>query len=216
MSNESLRVSLTFVDLKTSVTHVVPVVQVGYVLMTVSAEMDTSGRYRYIQDIAVMVDAAALSVGKTASDTLAPPIDTQTLSTDKGLSESVSFSDSAVTTLIFLRDFSDSVSASDVPTLLFSPAYVESIVPSDTISFAHAKTFEDGFSMNDLADAGGPVWSFSDTTANIVTMSDSSLLSSGKGISDSVSALDSGVLSMQDYCDLTYFAEDYVGVSRTF
>lgn len=216
MSNESLRVSLTFVDLKTSVTHVVPVVQVGYVLMTVSAEMDTSGRYRYIQDIAVMVDAAALLVGKTANDTLAPPTDTQTLSTNKGLSESVSFSDSAVATLIFLRDFSDSVSAIDAPAILFSPAYVETVAASDTISFAHTKTFADGFSMNDLADAGGPVWSFSDTTANIVTMSDSSLLSSGKGISDSVSALDSGVLSMQDYCDLTYFAADYVGVSRTF
>ena len=35
-------------------------------------------------------------------------------------------------------------------------------------------------------------------------------------ILDNVSAADEGSLQMQDYCDTTYFAEVYVGVSRTF
>jgi hypothetical protein len=27
---------------------------------------------------------------------------------------------------------------------------------------------------------------------------------------------DAGLLSVQDYCDLSYFAEDYVGLSQSF
>jgi hypothetical protein len=33
---------------------------------------------------------------------------------------------------------------------------------------------------------------------------------------ESVSAADAGLVSAQDYCDPTYFAEDYVGVSQSF
>jgi len=34
--------------------------------------------------------------------------------------------------------------------------------------------------------------------------------------SDNAVLSSSGVLSMQDYCDITYFLEDYVGQTRTF
>ena len=216
MANKSLRASITFVDITTSVTHVVPVVQVDHVLMTVAASMDTSGRYRYIQDLTVVADAAALLVSKPFADIVAAPTDTQVFGVGKGLSDSAVMTDSVVAVLVFLRDFAETLTVPDAKALLVSPAYVESVAPTDTIALDHSKAFADGFAMNDMADAGGPVWSFSDTTANIITMSDSSLLSHGKGVSDSVSAADSGVLSMQDYCDLTYFAEDYVGLSRTF
>ena len=70
--------------------------------------------------------------------------------------------------------------------------------------------------MNDLADIGGPVWSFSDTTANIVSMSDSSVTSNDKGVSDSVAMTDSGFAFAQNYVDPSYLAQDYVGVSSTF
>lgn len=215
MSNKSLRASITFVDLVTSVTHVVPVAQVNHVLMTVAASMDTSGRYRYIQDIAVVADTTALSVSKPFTDTVTSP-DTQVLGTGKGLSDAISFSDVLVPVLIFIRDFSETLTVPDAKALLVSPAYVESVTPSDTIAFSHSKAFADGFAMNDMADAGGPVWSFSDTTANIVTMSDSSLLSNSKGVSDSVSMADSGLAYAQNYVDPTYLSQDYVGVSVTF
>jgi hypothetical protein len=34
--------------------------------------------------------------------------------------------------------------------------------------------------------------------------------------SDSASMTDTGAVKMQGYCDITYFAEDYVGVTFTF
>lgn len=216
MSSKSLRASITFVDLTTSVTHVVPVAQVGHVLMTVSAEMDTTGRYRYVQEVAVVTDEASLAFGKAFADSTDGFTDLQVTDFGKNPSDSVAMVDSAVTVLIFIREIADTATISDAPALVVSPAYVETFSPADTITLAHDKAFADGFAMNDMADAGGPIWSFSDTTANIITMADASLLSNDKGVSDSTAATDSGVLSMQDYSDLTYFAGDYVGISRTF
>jgi hypothetical protein len=184
--------------------------------MTVAASMDTSGRYRYIQDIAVVADATAFSITKPFTDVIASPIDSQALSTGKAIADSVSFTDTIVAVLIFLRDFAEMLTVSDTKALLVSPAYVESVAPTDTIALNHSKAFADGFAMNDMADAGGPVWSFSDTTANIITMSDLSLLSNNKGASDSVSMADSGSAYAQNYVDPTYLSEDYVGVSVTF
>lgn len=45
---------------------------------------------------------------------------------------------------------------------------------------------------------------------------DSTNLSTEKAVSDMISAADSGSLVSQNYCDPTYFAEDYVGEYRTF
>jgi hypothetical protein len=53
-------------------------------------------------------------------------------------------------------------------------------------------------------------------TADIVSVTDSIVVSLGKIISDSLSVADSGTLVSQGYCDLTYFAEDYVGTYITF
>lgn len=216
MSSTSLRASVTFVDLATTVTHVVPIAAVSHVLMVVAAEMDTSGRYRYIQEIAVITDIAALSTSKPLTDAVDLSVDAQALSTVKGVSDSLAVSDSAIAVLIFIRNFDETLVTSDAQVLFVSPAYVETLAPTDTIAFNHSKAFDDGFAMNDLADAGGPVWSFSDTTANIVTMSDSSLLSNDKGVPDSVSMADSGLAYAQNYVDPTYLAQDYVGVSVTF
>jgi hypothetical protein len=48
------------------------------------------------------------------------------------------------------------------------------------------------------------------------TATDSAAIAAGKALIDSTSASDAGILISQDYCDITYFAEDYVGTSRTF
>lgn len=216
MTSKSLRASITFVDLTTSVTHAVPVASVDHVMMTVSAEMDTTGRFRYIQDVTVVVDTAALTTYKGFSDTTDGFSDSQVVSFGKNPSDNISLADSVVAVLIFIRDAADAVTPADATTLLISKPYVETVTPEDTIALSHAKAFADGFAMNDMADVDGPVWSFSDTTANIVSMSDASLLSNDKAVADSAAATDSGVLSMQDYSDLTYFAGDYVGLSRTF
>jgi hypothetical protein len=178
--------------------------------------MDDSGRYQFKADTFAVVDQAALTTDKSfAGDSIAFS-DSTVLTAAPVYSDSVGLTDVIVPVLVFIRDFADTTSVADASTRLISPTYTDIVTSADTIAFSHDKAFADGFAMNDLADAGGPVWSFSDTTANIITMSDSSLLSNDKGVADSASASDSGVLYSQSYCDLTYFAQDYVGESRTF
>ncbi len=48
------------------------------------------------------------------------------------------------------------------------------------------------------------------------TMADTVVFAANLGIVDAASIADSGSIRMQDYCDFTYFAEDYVGEARTF
>jgi hypothetical protein len=51
-----------------------------------------------------------------------------------------------------------------------------------------------------------------DTTSAV----DATSLSPEKAIADMIELADAGSLVAQNYCDITYFAEDYVGESRTF
>lgn len=215
-SYASPNASVSYATPEAVASYVIPAAALSYIEIVSSVYMDDSGRYQYKADTFAVVDQTAFSTSKSITDDSFSFVDAVALTPAPTYADSISFSDVVVPVLVFLRDFTEALTVPDSQVLLVSPAYVETLAPTDTIAFSHSKAFDDGFAMNDMADAGGPVWSFSDTTANIVTMSDSSLLSSDKGVSDSVSAADSGVLSMQDYCDLTYFLEDYVGTSRTF
>ena len=88
---------------------------------------------------------------------------------------------------------SDSFSLTDATTAVYSPAY------SDTVS---------------LSDSTTAIYSpaYSDT----VSLSDATALSTGKLFSEAMSTSDSGLVVAQNYCDITYFAADYVGEARTF
>lgn len=93
----------------------------------------------------------------------------------------------------------------------------DSTFSADVLAFNITKSLSDGFAMNDSADAtDGLTFSFSIGVANVIFVSDSAVRSLQKPIADSVSMSDSGFLLQQDYCDLTYFAEDYVGVGFVF
>lgn len=155
--------------------------------------------------------------------TLAPVVeslsvpDSQVLTPALSKADSVTMSDSAYVVLIFLRDVFDSVTATDTPAILFSAPYVETLTATDTSSYSFNQQLTDAFGMNDLADVGdGIAFDFVDFTANVVTMSDNQTLQVSPTYSDTISPSDAGVGSIQDYCDITYFAEDYVGSRFTF
>jgi hypothetical protein len=208
--------AVSHVDPAVAVTRVVPVVDLAYIEIVFSAYMDDSGRYQFKADTFAVVDQTALNTSKALSGDSISFSDATALTAAPVYADAFGLSDAITTVLIFLRDFTETLTVPDAKALVVSPTYVENLAPTDTIAFSHSKAFADGFAMNDMADAGGPVWSFSDTTANIITMSDSSLLSNDKGVSDSVSMADSGSAYAQNYVDPTYLAEDYVGVSVTF
>ena len=285
----SLRVSLTVVDPRVGVSHVVPVSDVSFVVLSAGAVLDTTGRFRFIPDFAVMVDGtvysmtkvlgesvsvqdvAAILFSRPLSDTYsmadaqtvfalkafadtAPMVDNETIDIEKlladapqvldlaakvmskpladdfgltddetvsalkGLPDSVAMQDTIATLLLFIRSFSDSVTVPDLRATLFTPATkIEQITVADTDNIDYQKNIADGFAMNDGSEAvDGSQYSFSKGISNVAFVGDVRSLIFAASRVESVAVADSGVLTIQDYCDLSYFAEDYVGVSQSF
>lgn len=216
VASVKLRASVSTVIPIVGLTRIYPVSEVAYILLAVSAYLDTTGQFKYLTDLFSVTDTTSFSTSKIADVDTFTTVDDTTRSTSKTLADTATMGDSVLTVLIFIRDFTDTASPTDAKTLLISPAYSDTFTTSETVARSLSKTLTDSFALNDLSDAAGPTWSFSDFTNNVVSTSDSTTVANTKGLSDSLSSSDSGTLISQGYCDITYFAEDYVGESRTF
>lgn len=215
-SSGGLRASVAITPATGVVTSAYPVADIAYILLAVGSYLDTTGRFKYTADISGISDFASLSTTKAADADAFALSDDTTLSAIKGLSDTAVMSDSLLAILIFLRDFQDTASLADAKALLISSPYSDTIAVSDTSFRSMGKTVADSFSLNDLSDAAGPTFSFADFTNNTVLALDSPAIGNSKALSDLLSLADSGTVSVQDYCNLTYFAEGYVGEARSF
>jgi hypothetical protein len=285
-----LRASVGVVDPVVAVQQVTPAADVQYILMTPSAFLDTTGRYRYIPQLVVVSDAVALGVEKVLSSPGVSLTDALAHLTTKGLADSVSLSEVFLATLVFLRDFTDSVDVPDAHVIAFSKALVDNFALTEVVSRVFTKSLSSGVAMNDSFDLGdGAVFVFTKGVMNVVfaadtqtktvtkgvtdtqvladtlsynfakaladsvaaaeaislassklltdtagavdaavlafskladpdsvSLADAVFLSPNKAFSDMIEPADAGSLVAQSYCDITYFAEDYVGESRTF
>ena len=217
MADKSLRASVTLVDLGATTTRVVPVAEVDYVLMAVAATMDASGRYRYLTDAFTVVDGISFSLSKSLTDSFEFTDAAPTFTVTKGLADSVSFTEVFSAILIFLRDFTDTQVFTDSFSWSASKPLADTVTFTEAKSFVLTRSFSDGFAMNDSFDMGdGAVFTVTKSINNVVFLSDAISQIISKTVTDSVTMSDSGLGSMQSYCDITYFAEDYVGISFTF
>ena len=164
----------------------------------------------------VDTNALAFTLG-TVAESLAAN-DSSALDFQKPVAETISFSDSALIVLIFIRNVFDTATLSDTPALSFTPdSKVETVTFGDSSSYAFNQFLTETFAMNDLADVGdGISFDFIDFTANVVMITEAATIGFDTSATDSFSLSDAGVGSIQDYCDITYFAEDYVGIQFTF
>lgn len=205
------------VSLSVSVGRVVPAAEVDYVLLTVAASMDASGRYRYLTDAFAVSDNINFSLSKNFADTFdttdTPPV----LEITKGLADSVSFTEVFSAILVFLREFTDTQVFTDAPSWSMAKPIADTVAFTESKAFTLARSFSDGFAMNDSFDMGdGAVFTVTKSINNVVFLNDVFSQIISKTEADSVTMSDSGLGSMQNYCDITYFAEDYVGISFTF
>lgn len=169
-----------------------------------------------LSDIQAIVDALQRSMALAKADFFSAN-DTSRYNLSKPLSDDFSTLDSSVFTFFAAKD--DSVSTSDTTSSFFSKLLADVALADDRFSIEDelqqtiGKSLSDSFDVSDsLSYAVNFNRSFSETEYVI----DSQNLSFFKGLSDSKSTSDSGALRMTDYADISYFAEDYVGVSRTF
>lgn len=289
LSYVKIRAGVAVVDPVTSVTCIAPVAGVSYIELVASAQIDTSGRYQFVPDVAVMVDGTSYSLAKSVADTILLP-DTTRFDFEKAVTaDSVALSEGFTKLLTYVRAYADNAGAADevalaVAKLLqdsplaydaqakqFTKARSDSFAltdatakqlakavsdsagladsswysfskgSADTVSTAEAvlldftklladtvghqdaayraiaKLLTDGVGMNDAFDTGdGAVFSFSKGVSNVTIMGDATSKHPAKVTADSATTADSGSLVSQDYCDIDYFLDDYVGESRVF
>jgi len=210
-----LRAAVSVVDPIINVSRSIPVSEISYIYLQVLASLDSTGLFKFVTDSAVVSDGNSYSFAKSPADTISFS-DFQFRDTSLGKSESVSLSDILSTLLVFIRLFAETISLSDAAAKSINKISSDGLAAGDSLAFTFTKSLSDSFALNDLSDVTGTTISFSDFTNNVVSSSDLLLFLNSKVIQDTLSPSDSGYLFSQGYCDLTYFAEDYVGDYRTF
>lgn len=161
-------------------------------------------------------DADQISFVKQLADVVNAPTDTVVTAIQKSLADSVTLTDVAQAFKLFIRDFSDSVSTPDLAALDVQPGQEsDSAAVSDNETLVVDKAFSEGLNLLDNMD-GDIEYVFIKLVSELLVASDAQAVDFASNKSDNAVLSSSGILSMQDYCDITYFLEDYVGVSRTF
>jgi hypothetical protein len=116
----------------------------------------------------------------------------------------------------FSKKRTDSFSFTDRPHKGFERPLFDSYAPVDQITVIYLKLLYDGFGLNDAESMDNVFVLNTKGVSNVVFTGDVLNTSTLKANADTVPMLSSGSLRAQNYCDFSYFAEDYVGESRVF
>lgn len=117
----------------------------------------------------------------------------------------------------FSRPLSNSFGQSDANVKLLSKPITDAFTFTELLTRSLTRTIQDGFAMNDSADlTDGITYQTVKYINNLAFVSDAKVLSTSFSKIDTVSLVSAGSLTSQGYADMAYFAEDYVGDSRTF
>lgn len=153
--------------------------------------------YRQVNFLRAYADTSA------ATDALAYDL-ARYLSETFGVAESISIGSQ--------KPFTDNATlGSDQYEFNFGKAPSDSFTLSESVVVDSAKVLYDNSTAADVTSLH-----VSRTRSDTLAVSDVETLSPGKGLKELASTADTGSLRSQGYSDFTYFAEDYVGASRSF
>lgn len=173
---------------------------------------DTFARVVYFvrdfTDSAALTDSATQRFGKTAQDTVAFT-DPATVKTSKPLADAFAATDSAAKSTA--KAFADAGALADATTKSANKALADAGALTDSSIARTAKVLTDAGALTDSKAA-----SLSKPAADSAAATDAATKSVGQNKTDSAALTDSGSARMQSYCDITYFATDYVGILFTF
>lgn len=161
-------------------------------------------------------DAKQLSFVKNLADIVNTPVDSVVYTINKAIADSVTLTDVAQAFKLYIRDFSDNFTVPDLYSADFQAGTEQdSNTVSDSSSLVNNKNLSETLNLLDNMD-GDIEYVFVKLVSELLVASDAQAVDFASNKSDNAVLSSSGILSMQDYCDITYFLEDYVGTSRTF
>lgn len=134
-----------------TVTAVVPVSSLSHITLVLNAALDTSGRFRYITELAVVLDSISLQFDKPLTELMSLG-DSPVLSVDKPASDSFELVETFTKLLTYIRSFADEYGLNDAQQLQVAKALQDSFNAVDFQSRVVQKSLNDGVAMNDLAD----------------------------------------------------------------
>ena len=213
-----LQRAVTFARAKASLLFDRVVANVSLNYLRVSIEFGQFLLYKLFKETPSATDQTAVDFATTKADQ-AGASDQNLLNTGKPLSDALAAFETS--TKSSGKALSDDSSLTDEHSYQLGASRSDSANIGDLIAnFAHLKALTDSVQVTD--DINGAAadddqnMTFLKVTSDASTIVDNQLKSLQPVKSDSATALDAGSARMQDYCDFSYFAEDYVGVSFTF
>lgn len=174
-------------------------------------------------------DALAIDYLKQLADQVSLS-DSDTLDFSKGISDGVAMSDDADIDFDLQKYIMNMAFVADAETKSFSKSLYDIATLVDLFSYEFNKPLADSFSLTEstsliqellksesiiITDALAKEFAKT-VTADSINSTDAVSLEPSKAMSDTATIDDAGSLLSQGYCDITYFAEDYVGSSRSF
>lgn len=226
MSVGKPRASVSVVLPRSSVAVVVPAAAISYILAKAEADVDVTGRYKYVSEQAVvMLDGARLSLAKTVGHSVFVDT-TTTLDFAKNPSDSISFSENVVRVLIFIRDFTDSAPATDAARLLLAANKSDFVSLADSRSLTPHKFSFDAVTVPDsllrgvtknTADTVTPVElvaaSYQKLANDTFSISDIQAYSFTKSVSDVATLLDAALASVDKFLSDGVSANDMFDIT---
>lgn len=174
----------------------------------------------YKDDTVTLSDDTTFSFSKLLTDT--PFVsDAQARAFGKFVVDAFAASDS-ITRKDFGKSLADSAAMTDALAKTIGTTLPgDTATASDSIARAFAKFLTSTATATDDLDGEATTEDdqeiqFFKVLNNSTSAADAKALTFGKFLADIASTTDAGSLRSQNYCDFTYFAEDYVGESRTF
>jgi hypothetical protein len=167
-------------------------------------------------EVITPTDAVTLATTKVLADTLGVPVDSITYAAQKAIADSVTLSDAVQVFKVYIRNFTDVLNAPDAAVLDIYPSPKQDLATvSDSDALDITKNLSESIGLQDMMD-GNIQYLLIKVLNEALAVSDTQTVVFATNKSDNAVLSSSGVLSMQDYCDITYFLEDYVGQTRTF
>ena len=192
--------------------------QLGKVLSDIQSFSDSTSISfgRILADSTTQDDLATLSSVKALADSIDAPVDDLANVVYKALDESQSLSDVIEVILIFIREFTETLAVPDTPSIAFTPdTFTDSIGQTDTTTLENDKSLAESTILIDNMD-GDLEYTIIKVVGEVLLNTDLSAVAFSTNKDDNLTTSSSGTLTMQDYCDITYFLTDYVGTSLTF
>jgi hypothetical protein len=155
-------------------------------------------------------DAYTLTVSPRYSDA-ATVLDAATLSLAKAFVEAASATDASV--LDVAKILAEVTSLADTAIISVGKAVDDAQLVDDNLNRSTDKALSDGFGLNEQVRFD---YSLASTIDNVTFAGDLATFATAKANSETITLADSGSIRAQGYCDLTYFAEDYVGIATVF